>query len=78
MRSFKELSKKERVIAMNYATNEAMKLVALGKAEINNTITSATEQNIEIIDLLEPLAREIAERAFYPDIQDIVIKLWEK
>lgn len=79
MRSFKELSKSEKKTAMDYAINEAMKLVALGQVDINYKIVpgGGQHQMIELLELLEPIARDIAEKAFYPDVQDIVIKLWE-
>ncbi len=73
MRRFKELSKIEKKTAITVATNEAMKLIMLGKAEISGGTNHAND----ITDLLEPIAVEIAEEAFYPDAQDVVIKLWE-
>lgn len=79
MRKFIELSKDEKKHAIKHATNEAMKLAATGKLNINFKIIPGEGQHqiAELFEILEPIARSIAEEAFYPDKQDIIIKLWE-
>lgn len=73
MRKFKELSKNEKIKAFEHAIDEAMGQLALGKININY----AENQIEELYDLLEPIAQSIAEEAFYPDVQDVIINLWE-
>jgi hypothetical protein len=72
---FKELSKSEKKKALECATDEAMKSVALGKININCKLISNGNQTNELYELLEPIAHSIAEEAFYPDEQDIIINL---
>ena len=76
MRRYKDLNNAEKRVAIKQAENEAMKLVMSGKAGIHKIVLSEGVQHLqELYKLMEPLTKQIAEDAYYPDPDDIVIHL---
>ncbi len=70
MKKFKDLNRSEQMKAIDFALKEAIVMVYNGQIELENFVSEN-----EMKEFLLPEAKKIAELAYYPDLNDVVIKL---
>lgn len=70
MKKFKDLNRSEQIKAIDFALKEAIVMVYNGQIELENFVSEN-----EMKEFLLPEAKKIAELAYYPDLNDVVIKL---
>lgn len=74
MKKFTDLNRMEQRKAIDLALNDVLSMVYNGEYEVEeNTLLSEKEMK----EILLPEAIKVAETAYYPEVSDVIIKLWE-